>query len=139
MRRIEPEEALSQPIASPEEHEESQMNFLISVDSRAEFQSSLDLPGTSSVSLSLRTPKLHLSGLDLISAYSSVEDPLLAPGRSGEAFEEPKIRLHFEAFISFGPPVEGAVSASSGWPKGGLLVFSFVAMEEERFSVVEKT
>ena len=54
----------------------------------------IDLPGTSSVSRSLRTPKLHFSGLVLFSISSSDRDMFPGLGTLLDVVCTPRNRLH---------------------------------------------
>ena len=75
------------------------------------------IPGTSSVSVSLRTPKLHFSGLTLT---SSAEDEL-EMGAVLVALAPPKNLLHPEGFVFSTPSgPSGLTEASPSWDDGSV-------------------
>lgn len=64
--------------------------------SEGEARRARSVPGTSSVSLSFKTPKLHFSGFDLVSWYSSPIEVAELTGSCVVAEFAPKNRLHPE-------------------------------------------
>ena len=131
MRRIEPGQAAgsahSQPRRRPIVHIESPETIERQCDTIA-IRSTQNSPGTSSVSRSLSTPKLHLSGLVFISSEMSVGDFVLALASAGFAFDEPNSCIHLGPRLFGGACIAATASVLGCWLIGALLTSSFVAM-----------
>ena len=84
IRRMEPGEVKSQPTISREHSPRSTAKPMIILSNKqhARGHRAQNVPGTSSVCLSLRTPKLHFLGLALVLSIPSNELPALAGCRA---------------------------------------------------------